>query len=205
MWIEQPRFPRCATARLTRGAIRGLWAQLLWCELYAIKDEQIIIKTMPLLVLWSLLAPRRRHCFSAMPFADVVWVIWYGGFTKKKKNIYLSWHFGAATHPGVWGDTHRRRATFERYSVFVGGVRLGVRGVVLVVCVCVGVGGVVLCRCVCVCVCNLLIFLPFLAPGSISFPWWQPTACICISYQTPPGIVLSQNKARQFQTPIVKI
>jgi len=32
----------------------------------------------------------------------------------------------------------------------VGGVRLGVWGVVLVVCACVGVGGVVLCRCVCV-------------------------------------------------------
>jgi len=31
-----------------------------------------------------------------------------------------------------------------------GGVRLGVRGVVLVMCVCVGVGGVALCRCVCV-------------------------------------------------------
>ena len=40
--------------------------------------------------------------------------------------------------------------------MFVGGVRLGVWGVVLVVCVCVGVGGVVLCRCVCVC--DLLIF-----------------------------------------------
>jgi len=33
--------------------------------------------------------------------------------------------FGAATHPGVGGGTHRRRATFERCSVFVGGVRLG--------------------------------------------------------------------------------
>ena len=32
-------------------------------------------------------------------------------------------------------------------------IRLGVWGVVLVVCVCVGVGGVVLCRCVCVYVC----------------------------------------------------
>ena len=32
--------------------------------------------------------------------------------------------------------------------MFVGGVRLGVWGVVLVVCVCVGVGGVVLCWCV---------------------------------------------------------
>ena len=38
--------------------------------------------------------------------------------------------------------------TFERCSVFVGGVRLGVRAVVLAACV--GVGGVVLCRCVCV-------------------------------------------------------
>jgi len=37
-----------------------------------------------------------------------------------------------------------------------GGVRLGVWGVVLVVCVCVG--GVDLCRCVCVC--DLLIVLP---------------------------------------------
>ena len=46
------------------------------------------------------------------------------------------------------GGTHRRRATFERCDVFVWGVRLGVWGVVLVVCV--GVGGVVLCRCVCV-------------------------------------------------------
>jgi len=42
--------------------------------------------------------------------------------------------------------------------VFVGGVRLGVWGVVLVVCVCVGVGGVVLCRCS-VGGCDLLIFL----------------------------------------------
>jgi len=50
------------------------------------------------------------------------------------------------------GGTHRRRATFERCSVFVGGVRLGGWGVVRVVCVCVGDGGVVLCRCVCVCV-----------------------------------------------------
>ena len=32
--------------------------------------------------------------------------------------------------------------------MFVGGGRLGVWGVVLVVCVCVGVEGVVLCRCV---------------------------------------------------------
>ena len=38
--------------------------------------------------------------------------------------------------------------------MFVGGVRLGVWGVVLVVCVCVGVGGVGLC----LCVCDLLIF-----------------------------------------------
>jgi len=40
---------------------------------------------------------------------------------------------------------------------FVGGVRLGVWGVVRVVCVCVG--GVVLCRCVSVSVCDLLICL----------------------------------------------
>jgi len=37
---------------------------------------------------------------------------------------------------------HRRRATFERCLVFVGGVRLGVWGVVLAVCVCVSVSGV---------------------------------------------------------------
>ena len=43
-----------------------------------------------------------------------------------------------------------------RCQVFVGGDRLGVWGVVLVVCVCVGC--VALCRCVCVC--DLLIFLP---------------------------------------------
>ena len=45
--------------------------------------------------------------------------------------------------------------------MFVGSVRLGVWGVILVVCVCVcvGVGGGVRCRCVCVCVCDLLIFL----------------------------------------------
>jgi len=35
-------------------------------------------------------------------------------------------------------------------SKWVNPVRLGVWGVVLVVCVCVGVGSVVLCRCVCV-------------------------------------------------------
>jgi len=57
----------------------------------------------------------------------------------------------------IIGGTHRRRATtFKRCSVFVGGVRLGVWCVVLVVSVCVGVGRVVLCRCVCVC--DLLIF-----------------------------------------------
>ena len=41
----------------------------------------------------------------------------------------------------------------------MGGVRLGVWGVVLVVCKCVGVWGVVLCR---VCVCDQLIFLQVL-------------------------------------------
>ena len=49
--------------------------------------------------------------------------------------------------------------SFERCEVFVGGVRLGVWGVVLVVCVSVGVGAVVRCWCVCVCVCDLLILL----------------------------------------------
>jgi len=43
--------------------------------------------------------------------------------------------------------------------VFVGGVRLGVWGVVLVVCVCVSVSGVLFSVGVCVCVCDLLIFL----------------------------------------------
>ena len=45
----------------------------------------------------------------------------------------------------------------------MGGVRLGVWGVVLIVCLCVGVGGVVLCRCVRVC--DLLIFLLYLGDG----------------------------------------
>ena len=43
--------------------------------------------------------------------------------------------------------------------MFVGGVRLGVWGVVLVVCVCVSVSGVLFSVGVCVCVCDLLIFL----------------------------------------------
>jgi len=45
-------------------------------------------------------------------------------------------------------------ATFERCSMFVGGVRLGVRGVVRVVCmcVCVSVSGVLFSVGVCVCV-----------------------------------------------------
>ena len=42
--------------------------------------------------------------------------------------------------------------------MFLGGVRLGVWGVVLVVCVCVG--GVALCRCVCVCVTGCPIHTP---------------------------------------------
>jgi len=56
---------------------------------------------------------------------------------------------GAATHPGVGGGTHRRRATFERCEVLVGGVPLGISS-----CrarVCAGVGGVFsvgLCVCV---------------------------------------------------------
>jgi len=44
--------------------------------------------------------------------------------------------------------------------VFVGGVRLGVWGVVLVACVCVSVSGVLFSVGVCVCVCDLLIGLP---------------------------------------------
>jgi len=60
----------------------------------------------------------------------------------------------------VGDGTHRRRATFERCEVFVGGVRLGVWGVVLFVCACVSVSGCCsLSVCVCVCVCDLLIFL----------------------------------------------
>ena len=43
--------------------------------------------------------------------------------------------------------------------MFVGGVRLGVWGVVLVVCVCVTVLAVLFSVGVCVCVCDLLIFL----------------------------------------------
>jgi len=74
--------------------------------------------------------------------------------------------FGAATHPGVGGGTHHRRATFERCEVFVGGVGLGGWGVVLVVCVCVDVGGVVLCRRVCVC--DLLIFFTQELPSNDS-------------------------------------
>ena len=54
--------------------------------------------------------------------------------------------------------------------MFVEGVRLGVWGVVLVVCVCVGVGGVVLCRCVCVCVCvcDRLIFLQMIVTDDLT-------------------------------------
>jgi len=75
----------------------------------------------------------------------------------QKPRPTVSHHTTQSTHPGVGGGTHCRRATFQRSLVFVGGVRLGVRGVVLVVCVCVGDASVVLCRCVCVC--DLLIFL----------------------------------------------
>ena len=55
----------------------------------------------------------------------------------------------------VHRNGHRRRATFERCEVFVGGVRLGVAGVVLAMCVCVSVSGVLFS--VGVCVCDLLI------------------------------------------------
>jgi len=61
--------------------------------------------------------------------------------------------------------------------VFVGGVRLGVWGVVLVVCVRVGVGGVVLCRCVCVC--DLLIF--FSMSGSVT-PTTRPQIRFCAAW-----------------------
>jgi len=60
-------------------------------------------------------------------------------------------------HPSIYSSIPPSSFTFERCKLFVGGVRLGGWGVVLVVCVCVGVGGVVLslslCLCVCVCVC----------------------------------------------------
>jgi len=86
-----------------------------------------------------------------MPYTIQYWQWQYHG----KANTHPACHvltaaLGAATHPGLGGGTHRRRATFEHGYVFVRGVRLGVWGVVLVVCVCVGVWGVVLCRCVCV-------------------------------------------------------
>jgi len=60
---------------------------------------------------------------------------------------------------------------FERCEVFVGGVRLGVWGVVLVVCVCVGVGGLVLQR---------ARAWPF-NPWGASLPLSRPTVC------TPSG------------------
>jgi len=62
--------------------------------------------------------------------------------------------------------------------VFVGGVRLGVWGVVLVVCVCVDVGCVVLCRGVCVC--GVLIFLP--ATDRASCSSHSPSATTPITY-----------------------
>ena len=59
------------------------------------------------------------------------------------------WGIGYARLGARLIRSHRRRANSERCYVFVGGVRLGVWGVVLVVCV--SVRGGVLCRCVCVC------------------------------------------------------
>jgi len=41
--------------------------------------------SMPLLVFWPLLAPRRWHYFSALRSAVVEWVVWYES-TKKEKN-----------------------------------------------------------------------------------------------------------------------
>jgi len=77
--------------------------------------------------------------------------------------------FAAATHPGMGGGTHRRRAAFERREVFVGGVRLEVWGAVLVVCVCVSVSGVLFS--VGVCVRDLLICLPRRRQNSMM---WSP-------------------------------
>ena len=57
--------------------------------------------------------------------------------------------FGAATHMGVGGGTHRRRTTFERCQVFVGGCSFGVLSLS---CVCVAVWGVLFSVGVCVCV-----------------------------------------------------
>jgi len=45
--------------------------------------------------------------------------------------------FGAATHPGVGGGAHRRRATFNRWYVKGVVLRVVVCGVVRVVCLCV--------------------------------------------------------------------
>jgi len=63
-------------------------------------------------------------------------------------------HKRSRVNPQPGGGTHRRRATFERCEVFMGGVREG-----LGCCschVCVSVSGVVfsvgVCVCVCVCV-----------------------------------------------------
>jgi len=70
----------------------------------------------------------------------------YPAFARPERDVI---HFGAATHPGVGGGTHRRRATFERCSVFVGGVRLGVWGIVVVACVCRCRGCCSLSMCVC--------------------------------------------------------
>ena len=70
--------------------------------------------------------------------------------------------FGAATHPGVGGGTHRRRATVERCSVLVGGVRLEVLSCA---CVC-RCRGCFLCRCV-LCACDLLIVLHEESPPAL--------------------------------------
>ena len=64
----------------------------------------------------------------------------------------LKGNWPAADSPQQKEDTSFYSQTFERCYVFVGGVRYGVWGVVLVVCVCVGVG-VLFSVGVCVCVC----------------------------------------------------
>jgi len=65
-------------------------------------------------------------------------------FITKEETIHCDIHrfssshadFGAATHPGVGGSTHRRRATFDRCQVREVVLRVVVCGVVLAVCLC---------------------------------------------------------------------
>jgi len=100
----------------------------------------------------SLLKGQTRACSLLERRCLRVCSLWEVGYTWRCSSRQRS---GAATHPGVEGGTHRRRATFERCEVFVGGVRLGF-GVLFLSCVCVSVSGVLFS--VGVCVCDLLIF-----------------------------------------------